>query len=202
MGETENPLQSSDPGEWDRLMQAVNPASLLVAVQMRLGPALAARYQPEDILQEALFSAWRDRLRHNWTGVRGFRAWLLTTIEFRIRDLADHVATVKRGGRAFQHSLSVPETPEIIQSTTASRIAGYRQEASAVLEALRSLPVDQADLIRLRLIEQMTIPDIARHLSLGESAVQHRFRKAAEAYQTRLAAISAQRLGSTEQNRR
>jgi len=194
--DTENPLASDEPAEWDRLLQAVNPASLLVSVQMRLGPLLASRYQPEDILQEALFSAWRHRSGHEWTGVRSFRAWLLTIIDNRIRDLADHATTLKRGGLTAQESLSVCGAPQVIQSTTASRIAAYRDEAGIVMEALRSLPSDQSELIRLRLIEQMTIPDIARHLSIGESAVQHRFRKAAEAYQARLAAVTSQRIAS------
>ena len=202
MDDTVNPLESDEPADWDRLLQAVNPASLLVGVQMRLGPVLASRYQPEDVLQEALLSAWRHRSGHVWTGVRGFRAWLLTIIDNRIRDLVDHTTTLKRGGRILHESLSVSEAPQAIQSTTASRIARYRDEAHVVLEALRSLPPEQAELIRLRLIEQMTLADIARHLSLGESAVQHRFRRAAEAYQARLAAVAAQRTDSTDKKPR
>jgi RNA polymerase sigma factor (sigma-70 family) len=195
MDEHINPLQSNLPADWDALLQAISPASLLVAVQMRLGPNLASRYQPEDILQEALLSAWRDRHQHQWTGFRGFRAWLLVIIDNRIRDLADHAAAVKRGGHCTQRPLVEGSAMGMIQSTTASRIAGYREEASVVLEALRTIPGDQAELIRLRLIEQMTITDIALHLKVGESAVQHRFRKAAEAYHARLKAVSLQRFG-------
>lgn len=81
---------TGDPDAWQRLIAALGPAWLLVTIRSRMGANLARRYAPEDVLQEALLHAWRDRARCTWQGVRAFRSWLLQIIDNRRRDLAEH----------------------------------------------------------------------------------------------------------------
>jgi DNA-directed RNA polymerase specialized sigma24 family protein len=50
--------------------------------------SLKARLRPEEILQESLLHAWRDRRQAEWRGLRAFRSWLLSIIDNRIRVVA------------------------------------------------------------------------------------------------------------------
>jgi DNA-directed RNA polymerase specialized sigma24 family protein len=68
---------AGDHDAWRRLIDAVGPAWLLVAIRARMSAALIRRYEPDDVLQDTLLHAWRDRRRCTWQGVRAFRAWLL-----------------------------------------------------------------------------------------------------------------------------
>ncbi len=59
---------------------------------MRLKRQLSA----EDIWQETLCMAWRDREKHRWQGPRSYRGWLLAIAKNRIRDAADRMDAKKR----------------------------------------------------------------------------------------------------------
>lgn len=202
-GAGENPLLSDSPRVWDDLIQSVGPASLLVVIQSRLGPALGRRVTPEDILQETFLHAWRDRLLCEWRGIRSFRSWLLTIIDNRIRDEADHTGAAKRGGGRPQaslqygsqtdhdHSGSARIPAALMDSTTPSRLAMYREQAAVMSEALQSLPDDLREVVRLRLIEQRTLEQVAGDLQIGVAAARHRLRKGSEMYRQRVVAAMA-----------
>jgi RNA polymerase sigma factor (sigma-70 family) len=192
--EDENPLLSDSSADWDRLIEAVGPASILVAIEMRMSAALKKRLSPEDIWQETLLYAWRDRTKCEWRGLKSFRSWLLTVMDRRIRDAAAHEAAAKRGGGQSPVPFSTLEQTESrgtqdspfpgpVGSTTPSRIAIHREQAAAMRVALELLPVEFRDVVRMRLFEQLKVEEIATRLSIGASAVRHRFRKGARMYQ-------------------
>lgn len=194
-----DPTASALPADWERLIEMMGPASLLVVIESRLGPRLARHVTPEDVLQDALLHAWRDRGQCAWCGPKAFRSWLLTIIDRRILDLADHYSAAKRGGGREPLPLERPATP--LQSgamswgpacsATPSRAAEVRERAACMREALAALPAELRDVVALRLFEQLPIETIAQRLGVGESAVRHRFRKGAEIYHRRLRAALA-----------
>ena len=203
----ENPLLSDSPRAWDDLFQSVGPASLLVAIESRLGSSLRKVHAAEDILQEALLHAWNSPATCEWRGVKAFRSWLLSIIDNRIRDAADRQSAAKRGGNV--PALSLDRAPQfdrhastlarfvtpsaLVESTTPSRLAMYREHAMAMQAALQELPDELRDVVRLRLVEQMSLDEIAQSLGLGVAAVRHRFRKGAELYHNRLRVSQASR---------
>lgn len=193
--DVENPLRSDSAAVWDRLIEAVGPASLLAVIELRMGAALRRRISPEDVFQEALLHAWRDRAGHEWRGLRSFRNWLLTIIDRRICDLADRARAQKRGGdmrpvqlRGLSGSDSASPSPLPWDSATPSRMAVYREQGEAMRAALDGLPDDVREVVRLRLFEQLRVEEIAQRLDLGVAAVRHRFRRGAELYQQMLVA--------------
>ena len=56
-------------------------------------------------------------------------------------------------------------------------------------QAIGGLPEDLAEVVRLRLFDERTVPEIAKLLDVGESAVKDRFRKGAMSYRKRLSSL-------------
>jgi RNA polymerase sigma factor (sigma-70 family) len=193
----DNPLLSDSAGVWDNLIQSVGPASLLVVIESRMSAGLRRAHSPEDVFQEALLHAWRDRARCEWRGLKSFRSWLLTIIDHRIGHLAAAAAAQKRGAaiRVTSFSDASPgfgsangdcSFPGPVGSTTPSRVAVFREQAEAMRQALASLPEELGDVVRLRLFEQLTLNEIARRLNLGLTVVRRRFGRGVELYEKSL----------------
>lgn len=199
----ENPLLSESAGAWDELIESVGPASLLLIIESRMSRALRARTTAEDVFQESLLHAWRDRAQCEWRGLRGFRSWFMTIIDHRIQRAVeyDNAAKRKPEGAAVPFSVFQPSTAAAggehfagpVASTTPSRLAILREEAEAMRSALDSLPEDSRTVLWLRVFEQLTVDEIAKRLEIGESAVRHRVRKAAELYESRVRAAFGSR---------
>ena len=198
---SDNPLLSNSIQVWDDLIEAVDPASLLVLIERKLSRPLAAQYAPEDIFQESLLHAWRDRHQCQWQGLRHFRAWLISIIDHRIHDAADRAGAQKRGGGSPLQSFrepgeSTPGADVPVDSRTPSRIAMFKEQAAAMQEALTSLPSELTDVVRLRLFDQLPLDRIADRLGISVAAVRHRFRKGLEIYQRRLRTALVSRSGA------
>jgi RNA polymerase sigma factor (sigma-70 family) len=186
----------NSPSVWTGLIESVGPGSLLLIIEYRLSAALRRQVTPEDILQDALLHAWRDRAQCQWRGLRSFRSWLLTLIDHCIRDAADYENAQKRGGgspavpfsvlRASDGTDSAATFDAAVASTTPSRLAIYREQAAAMRDALTAVPELYREVVRLRLLEQLRMHEIAGRLGLGIEAVRHRFRVGSEAYKSRL----------------
>lgn len=189
----ENPLASDDPQVWERLIESVGPPALLVRIQSRMGPALLARLAPEDLWQETLLHAWRDRIGHEWKGTAAFKGWLLSIAENRIRDALDREGAQKRGALAVAIEDSTPLEAWARTSSTPSRHAVHREEAAMLWDALQSLPDDLREVVRQRVFEGVSPPDIANALGIGLAAVKHRLRRGSELYRSRLALLHSSR---------
>ena len=190
---------AGDHDAWQRLIDAVGPAWLLVTIRARMSSAMQQRYEPEDVLQETLLHAWRDRARCRWQGVRAFRAWLLEIADNRLRDLAQHDGRVKRGGRSDAALVQVPEAALPPGTTTPGRLAAWREQAESMHAALTTLPDELREVVRLRLFDELPMEAVAARLGIGLSAAKHRLRKGAELFRrrVRLATTSGSRLAGS-----
>lgn len=179
-----------DPLVWSSLVDAVQPASILVAIAGRMGE-LRQRLSPEDIWQEALLRAWQARPTFVWQGPTSFRRWLVCIAENCIEGQRKRERAQKRDAVRTM-SLCTAGTGvgspgfEPWASTTPSRLATAGERARAMQQALESLPEEAREVVRLRLFEDLQILEIAARLGLGESAVRHRFRKGVELFHARL----------------
>ncbi len=197
-----NPLRSESVATWDRVIDAIGPASILVVIDSRMGSLLRGQLSADDIFQEALLRAWRDRGHFEWRGLKSFRSWFLTLVDHSLRDAADYHGAAKRGGgrpavpfsalqRHDRSSASGFAGP--VATTTPSRVAMYTEQAAAMHAALGDLPEDVRDVVRRRLFEQRSMQQIADEIGIGLSAVRHRFRKGAALYQQHLVTEFASR---------
>ena len=72
------------------------------------------------------------------------------------------------------------------RSTTPSRVAIYSERAELMETALRALPAEQQDVVRLYLFEELPMDTIAKRLGVAASTAWYRFRRGSEAYAGKL----------------
>ncbi len=203
-----NPLNTDSAKAWEELIESVGPAGLLVVIERRMSASLRRRLAAEDLLQETLMHAWRDRKAVQWRGLRSFRAWLLTIADNRIRDAATRESALKRGGDSPAIAFSamppeshsdpgIPSADALVDSATPSWIAAHKEHAGAIREALDRVPAELRDVIYLRLLEQHSAEETAARLGITPSAVRYRLRKGTEIYRNYLRAAIGSRTRAT-----
>jgi RNA polymerase sigma factor (sigma-70 family) len=174
-----------DASHWNRLIEEVGPAAMQVVIASSMSKQLRSQCTAEDIWQETLANAWRARGQYQWRGRAAFRAWLFEIARNRIRDAARNLQAEKRGaGRpaarfselesGASKSASSMLPPD---STTPSRKFMRAEKAAALKKALAALPPDVEPVVRMHLVEGLTMEVIAKSLGLGISAAWRRFRK-------------------------
>lgn len=180
-----NPLATDDPLAWERLVEALGPTSMLVAIQGRMSPETRARITPEDLWQDTLLLAWRDRRKFEWRGLTSFRRWLLQLAEHQLQNGLRAERTLRRGGGRTDASVE-DSSLDPGDLATPSRIATNAELMRNMATTLASLDDEYREVIRLRLFEGEELEQIACRLGLGISAVRHRFRRGMAVYQQRL----------------
>jgi len=181
-------LAHVDERGWEELIRKADPESSLVLIRTAMGRKLSEHCTAEDIWQETLGQAWRDRAKHEWRGEAAFRAWLFEIAKNRIRDAARGLATEKRGGgktpARFSELGSSPSASISAflpgDSRTPSRIVARAEKPEVLREALSNLPPDLEAILRMHFLEEQTMEAIAERLGIGLSAAWHRFRKGSE----------------------
>ncbi len=189
-----------DPTEWGRLVQSLDVASVFVVINSWLGAKLRGQVSVEDIWQETLWCSWRDRHQHEWQNLSAWRMWLLSIARNRVRDAGRSLGRTKRGGDHTTAPFSTLAERESVSSmlppgsTTPSRVAGFRERARAMENALESLEPDLRAIVQLRLFEEVPMRAIAEDLQLPLSTAKERLLRGVTRYRNRL----RQLLGSDE----
>lgn len=191
-----------DPTDWGRLVESLDAASVFVVINSWLGAKLRGQVAVEDIWQETLWCSWRDRHQHEWRNLSAWRMWLLSIARNRVRDAGRSLGRTKRGGDQVIAPFSVLAERESVSamlppgSTTPSRVAGFRERALAMENALESLDPDLRVIVQLRLFEEVPMRTIADDLSLPLSTAKERLLRGVTRYRHRL----RQLLGNDEES--
>ena len=144
---------------------------LLAFTTTRLGPELRRRFEPDDVLQDALLRAFESIERFEWRGGDSAFSWIASIVEFRIRDLA-------RPARRRPQVALGPEPPDD-EASPSDRL--HRFERRERLEdALGRLSPAHERVIRWARIERLTTAQIAERLDRSEGAVRHLLLRALE----------------------
>lgn len=193
------PDQQSDPGRsphrdatgWGRLVESLDVAGIFVVIDNWLSDRVRAQVSPEDVWQETLWCSWRDREQHDWRGLSAWRAWLLSIAHNRVRDLGRTLGRTKRGGdhQIAPFSLLTQDSVSALLppgSTTPSRVAGLRERANAMQQALAELEPDLREIVRLRLFEEVPMREVAARLELPLSTAKERLLRGVTRYRNAL----------------
>jgi RNA polymerase sigma-70 factor (ECF subfamily) len=157
-------------------------------IGLRLDPALAARVDASDIVQDVLLEAHRRLQDYLKNPVMPFHLWL--------RHIAkDHIIDAHRRHRQAQRrslDREQPIVPAVLADHSSYELAGQLidPELTPASEAIRrelqhrlniaitELDEDDREIILLRHREQMANQDVARELGLSEAAASMRYLRA------------------------
>jgi RNA polymerase sigma-70 factor (ECF subfamily) len=189
---TEPPAPHRDPTHWGRLIDSIDAANVFVLIGGWLGPKARLEVSVEDVWQETLWLAWRDRDQHAWVNLTKYRAWLLGIAKNRVHDLVRSLGREKRGGRAHTAQFSEIGGTETVggylppQSTTPSRVASNVERARTLERALAVLDEPLRDMVRLRLFEELSVKEAAERLEIPLSTAKERFVRGTQRYRAEL----------------
>lgn len=153
--------REGDAAAREALLERLRPRLVLWA-SARLGAALRAEAEPDDIAQEALLAIHKRLDEFKGDDRRAFLGWIFTVAENRIRDLAD------RAGAGKRQRAELPRK----EQTSPSQAAARAELARRISEAVARLDEPHRQVIRMRRFEEREVPEIAKALDRSENAVR------------------------------
>jgi len=142
---------------------------LLAFIRLRLGPALRARVESRDILNESLLKAFQHIDQFERSDGRSLMAWLARIADNEIRHQAELHGRERRDmARAVPLEGAQAELAGRLRSQT-SRLA-LREALERLERALESLDPDQREVILLRRFEELGFAEIGRRMDRSPDA--------------------------------
>ena len=176
--------QSGSDEAFTELVRRYRPCQLRFAASL-----VQNREDAEDVVQSALFSAWRNITR--FRGEAGFRTWLTRiTFNFSLMFL--------RHRKSLRLVNDPPRALEAFPDSSGFLRAAATPEQGAILADLSSnvrrlvcnLPTKRRDPLYLLIFEEMKLAEIARELNLTVPIVKSRVHHARKDVRTYLRAIA------------
>lgn len=166
--------QKGDRGALETLFARYLPRVRQI-VALRLGQRQRQFLEVEDVVQETLWTVFRDLDRFEHTTEGGFRNWVAKCVECKIVDLARSAEAKKRGGgkvRRFGDFARESLSDSIFagKSPTPSQVAQAEETEERLEKALLALPDHYREVIILRQLCEMSYPEVARALGFREEA--------------------------------
>lgn len=162
-------LQGDDEAR-GALLERLRPR-LVLWVGTRLSDQLKAKVEAEDVAQDILVAAYEGLSGFEGDDDRAFLAWLFRVAENRIRDLVDHFGALKR---------QLPP-PLAFTQTSPSSHAARRELTLRMRDALARLAEPHRQVIQLRRLEELDVPEVAAAMGRTESAVRTLYCRAVQA---------------------
>ncbi|HEX6810156.1 MAG TPA: RNA polymerase sigma factor [Planctomycetota bacterium] len=181
-----------DPTRWGELVDSLDVATVFVVLSGWLGTEARSHLSVEDVWQETLWMAWRDRNQHEWVNLTRYRQWLLGIAKNRIQDMLRGLRRKKRGGTKHTAKFSEIGGSDTVgsmlppRSTTPSWTASHLERARVFERALASLELPLREVVRLRLFEELGMEETATCLGIPLSTAKHRLVRGVQAYRARL----------------
>lgn len=175
-------LTPADLAALGRVWEEYRPR-LLVFVAWRLDPALAARYDPEDVLQDAFLIAARrwPHARHD-ADPSARKVWVYGLVLGRLVEVA---RAARRKGRGAVADLPLPARSsvqmllDLVSPATDPLDAAVRAEQGRrVRETLGDLTDDDREVLGLRAGGALSYAEIGRLLGVEENTATKRYHRA------------------------
>lgn len=163
-----------DPEVLGRLLEQYR-GYLLMLAHRYLDDRLRRRIDPSDIVQHTFLEIQRDLAGFRGTTPAEFAAWIRNILKHNVATaVARHVSAQKRSiGREVSSDggSGVQWVAQLAGNTsTPSQRAIRAETALAMLEALSRIPETQAEAIRLRYMEGLSLADICERMGKSEMA--------------------------------
>ena len=167
-------IQQGDSGAWDALYLRYRD-QLILSIRCRLGPALRARLQSEDILHSVFKDALQDLHSFVPEHARSLNHYLHTCVLNKIRNKADYFGAQKRRGEVALSSSLVERLPNPIDQAPEY----HDSPRYAALEAaLARLPEEMRELVLLRRVEELSNLEVAELVGKSPEATSKAYNRA------------------------
>jgi len=173
-----NEARQGDRAALSKLLTMYHP-TLRAHLVTRLEPAVRARLEPEDILQQAYLAAHRTIDRFEDRGPGSFVNWMLTIVDRKLADARRALHRRRRDiarERAPQAAGAAESCFNLLDqlyahSRTPSRVIRREEVVGALLASMSRLSEAYRQVIQLRFLEGRSVRDVAGRMGRSESAV-------------------------------
>lgn len=181
-------IQRARAGEQDAvgLLLEKHRPWLHILASRALDPIVSARLSGSDIVQQTCLEAHRDF--HDFQGQTGpeLIGWLQQILRHNVLEATQvHVRAHKRSVHREQADIGCEEHPAVSQSSPSSR-AMRSEQAVQLARAMRELPEDQCEALRLRYLEGWSLREIAERLERSEMAIASLIKRGLQGLRKRL----------------
>src|SRR5947209_4937796 len=189
-----NQARQGDAGAVERLL-TVHREPLRRMIDLRLDPALAARVDASDIVQDVLIEAHRRLQDYLRKPAMPFHLWLRHIAKDHIIDAHRHERLAQRRSIDREQSLNATRPGEssldwaaqFLDAEMTPASAAMRQEMERKVQAaIEQLDPDDREIILMRYVEQLSNQDVASTLGVTEAAASMRCLRAVRRLQTLL----------------
>jgi RNA polymerase sigma-70 factor (ECF subfamily) len=147
-------------------------------VEPQLPDDLRSILSVDDAVQETLVEVFRSIGQFQSRGRAAFAAWIKSAADNKVQNMIRDLRCQKRGGHVRQvsasSSSSVADLAQLLSDhgETPSRPLVRAEMVAAVHVGLASLPADQRDAVRLRLLDGKSVEETATALERTPAAVR------------------------------
>ena len=180
--------QQGDSEARDQLLMRYRQRLKRMVVAM-MDARLSARLDPSDILQDALTIASQRLPDYLAARPVAYYCWLRQIVKELLIDVhRKHIRAHKRSIHREQAldfqlaDLSAMQLADqlVSREPSPSRLANQRETAAQLKQAMGSMPPLDLEVLLMRFVEQLSISEMSEALSITESAVKARVRRAIE----------------------
>lgn len=139
---------------------------LTALVAARMGPALRAVLEAEDLVQETYLQAARKFADFTPDAPQGFYRWLARIAGFKVKE-AERARRAKKRGAP-----DALRTDPVSKETSVAGRAGRSERAAWIADAIAGLPAAQGRAVRLRYLQGLSLRETAARLDRSEAAVK------------------------------
>jgi RNA polymerase sigma-70 factor (ECF subfamily) len=151
---------------------------LLLLAQLRWDPRLQGRFDPSDLVQDALLEAHEKRAQFRGTCDAELAAWLRRLLAHNLADAFRALGRAKRDVN-LERSLEVllEESSSRLQAWLAaeqpspSKQAAENEELIRLADSLARLPPPQREAVTLHHLQGLTLAELARRMERTEASV-------------------------------
>lgn len=188
--------RNGDPVARDRLFAACRSYLCLLA-RANVEPAMRAKIDASDLVQQTLLDAHRDFGRFRGQTEQEWLAWLRQILNHNACDAARHFGAA--GKRAVRREVplagsdrSGAAAPEpSAPGDSPSQMAIHNESELLLAEAMDRLPDDYREVIILRNIQRLPFDEVARHLNRTRPAAQMLWMRAVRSLKSLLPSIAS-----------
>ena len=157
-------------------------------VNLRLDPRLAARLDPSDVVQDTLAEAHRRLPEYAVDRPMPFYPWLRAIAWDKLIEMTRrHIKAERRSVDREVSQLDLSGDSQMILvnrmmavSASPSEQALRQEVRNRVQQAIAQLPARDHEMIVLKHLEELSVPEIAAVLSIDQEAVYSRYRRAVQ----------------------